>query len=64
MSKNNTFSLKTAIAEKRTAALLATGKFTDSGAKYSPEQATADSSNPTLRMTANTNDNGALSWSK
>jgi hypothetical protein len=63
MTKHNMFSLKTAIAEKRTAALLATGKFVDSGAKYSPEQAVADSSNPALRMTA-TIDGSKLSWSK
>lgn len=63
MSYSSSFSLKTAIAERKINAKLATGKFTDSGLKYSAEQAMADSSNPALRMTA-TIDGSKLSWSK
>lgn len=48
--------------EARIAAKLASGKFIDTGAKYTPEQATADHSNPTLRMTASVDASGKLEW--
>jgi hypothetical protein len=63
MNKSNTFSLKATITQRAIDAKLASGKFTDSGAKYSPEQAVSDSNNPALRMTA-TIDGSKLSWSK
>lgn len=49
--------------EARIAAKLATGKFVDTGVKYSAEQAVADHSNTALRMTASI-DNGQLVWRK
>jgi hypothetical protein len=63
MKNNSSFSLKTAITEKRIAAKMATGKFVDSGLKYDAAQAIADSSNPALRMTAHV-DSNKLSWSR
>lgn len=51
------------LAAARTAKLLATGRFTDTGKQYSADQATADANNPALRMTA-TVDGNKLSWSK
>jgi hypothetical protein len=50
--------------EQTIAAKLATGKFTNTGAKYSAEQAVADASNSNLRMTASVNANGQLTWNK
>lgn len=50
--------------EQVIAAKLATGKFTDTGAKYSPEQAVADHKNTDLRLTANIDSNNRLVWSK
>lgn len=50
--------------EKTIALKLATGKFADTGAKYSAEQAQADSTNAALRMTAKIDSTGKLVWSK
>jgi hypothetical protein len=50
--------------EARIAAKLATGKFTDTGAKYSAQQAVSDHNNSALRMTASINQSGSLVWSK
>jgi hypothetical protein len=50
--------------EQRIAAKLATGKFTNTGAKYSAEQAVADHNNTALRMTAQIDARGNLNWSK
>jgi len=49
-------------ANKRIAEKLSTGKFKDTGVKYSAEQAVADHINPALRLTAQTSTNGQLTW--
>lgn len=64
MVNDSKFSLKAKLAEKRIAAKMATGKFTSTGVQYTSEQAISDASNPALRMTASTSDNGKLSWSR
>lgn len=51
-------------AEERYQALLATGKFVNTGVKYSPVQAMRDSNNSALRLTAQTDDNGNVRWIK
>lgn len=50
-------------AQQRFEALMKTGKFTDTGAKYSADQATADHDNPALRLTAKI-DGSTLVWGK
>ena len=62
-SRINEVKNKRDIAE-RIAAKLASGKFSDTGATYTPAQATADATNPDLRLTARIDGSGNLNWSK
>ena len=56
--------IRIADAEARIATKLATGKFTDTGAKYTPVQTQCDACNAALRLTAMIDADGKLIWKK
>jgi hypothetical protein len=68
MNNASGFSLKAKLqahdTERRIAELLATGRFQDTGAKYTPAQAQQDAHNAALRMTFKVDKFGKLYWVK